>query len=243
MEDFDLSDPEQAAIWKTTQILLNAAPFASEPCFQAIREHKKVNAGAQFFQTNLVYNPDGMEVWLNELAKRNILDKVYILVGITPIKSYKIARYMNDEVPGVFIPNALMKRMEKAEEAGNAQEEGVQIALEIIEKVKAKRGQGIRSTDLPHPVVRQGAGRGPERLPARIGHLSHYAHLAGGSQSARAGKISRLAAFLCPGWGLLCLFFLAYRQKDHALMPIPPTGHLFRMRGRQPGQIGCCQGF
>lgn len=120
-----------------------AAPFASEPRFQAIREHKKVNAGAQFFQTNLVYNPDGMEVWLNELTKRNILDKVYILVGITPIKSYKIARYMNDEVPGVFIPNALMKRMEKAEEAGNAQEEGVQIALEIIEKVKAKRGQGI----------------------------------------------------------------------------------------------------
>lgn len=120
-----------------------AAPFASEPRFQAIREHKKVNAGAQFFQTNLVYNPDGMEVWLNELAKRNILDKVYILVGITPIKSYKIARYMNDEVPGVFIPNALMKRMEKAKEAGNAQEEGVQIALEIIEKVKAKRGQGI----------------------------------------------------------------------------------------------------
>lgn len=120
-----------------------AAPFASEPRFQAIREHKKVNAGAQFFQTNLVYNPDGMEVWLNELAKRNILDKVYILVGITPIKSYKIARYMNDEVPGVFIPDELMKRMEKAEEAGNAQEEGVQIALEIIEKVKAKRGQGI----------------------------------------------------------------------------------------------------
>lgn len=120
-----------------------AAPFASEPRFQAIREHKKVNAGAQFFQTNLVYNPDGMEVWLNELARRNILDKVYILVGITPIKSYKIARYMNDEVPGVFIPEALMKRMEKAEEAGNAQEEGVQIALEIIEKVKAKRGQGI----------------------------------------------------------------------------------------------------
>ncbi len=120
-----------------------AAPFASEPRFQAIREHKKVNAGAQFFQTNLVYDPDGMEVWLNELAKRNILDKVYILVGITPIKSYKIAKYMNDDVPGVFIPEHLMKRMEKAEEAGNAQEEGVQIALEIIEKVKAKRGQGI----------------------------------------------------------------------------------------------------
>jgi len=115
-----------------------ASPFASEPRFQAIREHKKVNAGAQFFQTNLVYDPDGLEVWLNELAKRNILDKVYILVGITPLKSLKVARYMNDEVPGVFIPEPLMKRMEAA--GDGAEEEGVQIALELIERVRKLQG-------------------------------------------------------------------------------------------------------
>jgi methylenetetrahydrofolate reductase (NADPH) len=115
-----------------------ASPFASEPKFQAIREHKKVNAGAQFFQTNLVYDPDGLEIWLEALAKRNILDKVYILVGITPIKSFKVAKYMNDEVPGVFIPDRLMKRMEAA--GDRADEEGVQIALELIEAVKGKQG-------------------------------------------------------------------------------------------------------
>ena len=116
-----------------------ASPFASEPKFQALREHKKINAGAQFFQTNLVYDADGMEIWLNELAKRNILDKVYILIGITPIKSFKIAKYMNDEVPGVTVPDGLMKRMEAAEAKGGAQEEGVQIALELIEKIKIKK--------------------------------------------------------------------------------------------------------
>jgi methylenetetrahydrofolate reductase (NADPH) len=120
-----------------------AAPFASDPRFQALREHKKVNAGAQFFQTNLVYDPDGMEIWLNELAKRDVLNKVYILIGITPLKSFKIAKYMDDEVPGVFVPAKLLKRMEAAEAAGNAQEEGVQIALEIIEKIKARFGQGV----------------------------------------------------------------------------------------------------
>jgi methylenetetrahydrofolate reductase (NADPH) len=122
------------------QIFLGAAasPFASEPRFQAIREHKKVNAGAQFFQTNLVYDPDGLEVWLNELAKRNILDKVYILIGITPLKSLKVAQYMNNSVPGVFIPDKLMKRMEDA--GDGAAEEGVQIALELIEAVKDKQG-------------------------------------------------------------------------------------------------------
>jgi methylenetetrahydrofolate reductase (NADPH) len=117
-----------------------ASPFASEPKFQALREHKKVNAGAQFFQTNLVYDADRLEVWLNELAKRNILDKVYILIGITPLKTLKMAKYMNDEVPGVFVPEPVLKRMEAADAAGNASEEGVQIALELIEKVKGKQG-------------------------------------------------------------------------------------------------------
>ncbi len=115
-----------------------ASPFASEPRFQAIREHKKVNAGAQFFQTNLVFDADGLDTWLNELAKRNILDKVYILVGITPLKNLKMARYMNDEVPGVYIPEKLLKRMEAA--GDGAEEEGVQIALELIEAVKNKQG-------------------------------------------------------------------------------------------------------
>jgi methylenetetrahydrofolate reductase (NADPH) len=115
-----------------------ASPFASEPRFQAIREHKKINAGAQFFQTNLVYDPEGFEVWLNELAKRDILDKVYILVGITPLKSLKMAQYMHNEVPGVTIPEKLLKRMEAA--GDGAQEEGVKIALELIEAIRSKQG-------------------------------------------------------------------------------------------------------
>jgi methylenetetrahydrofolate reductase (NADPH) len=114
-----------------------ASPFASEPRFQALREHKKINAGAQFFQTNLVYDVDGLENWLNELVKRNILDKVYILVGITPLKSLKVAQYMNNEVPGVFVPEKILKRMEAA--GDKAEEEGVQIALELIEAIKSKQ--------------------------------------------------------------------------------------------------------
>jgi len=117
-----------------------ASPFASRPEFQALREHKKVNAGAQFFQTNLVFDPDRLDIWLNELAKRNVLDKVYILIGILPLKTFKVTKYMQAEIPGVFIPDAIMKRMEAADAAGNAAEEGVQITLEIIEKIRAKQG-------------------------------------------------------------------------------------------------------
>ena len=66
------------------------------------------------FQTNCVFDLDGFEVWLNALAKRDVLDKVYILAGIAPLKSYKMARYMHDTIPGVTIPERLLRRMEAA---------------------------------------------------------------------------------------------------------------------------------
>lgn len=124
-----------------------ASPFASNPKFQALREQKKVNAGAQFFQTNLIFDVDGMETWLNELATRSVLDKVYILAGVTPIKSLKMAQKLA-EVPGVYLPKEIIGRMEVADKSGNAQEEGVQIALEIISRIKTYRGQGIHGIHL-----------------------------------------------------------------------------------------------
>ncbi len=124
-----------------------ASPFSSNVKFQALRELKKVNAGAQFFQTNLIFDIDGMETWLNELAKRNVLDKVYILAGVTPIKSLKMAQKLA-EVPGVHLPKNILQRIEVADKAGNAQEEGVQIVLEIISKIKGYEKQGIHGIHL-----------------------------------------------------------------------------------------------
>jgi methylenetetrahydrofolate reductase (NADPH) len=117
-----------------------ASPFASKMKFQALREEKKVNAGAQFFQTNVVLDADALDEWLNEIAKRNILDKVFIMIGLTPLKNYKTTAYMHSKVPGVFVPEKILKRMENAKEKGNEQEEGVQITLELIEKIKTKQG-------------------------------------------------------------------------------------------------------
>jgi methylenetetrahydrofolate reductase (NADPH) len=122
------------------KLFLGAAtsPFASDPVLQAIKDHKKVNAGAQFFQTNLIFEPDRLDLWLEQLDKRNILNKVAILIGIAPLKSLKIAQHLKTKVPGVRLPERIMKRIEKAGES--APEEGVQIALEIVDSVKRKKG-------------------------------------------------------------------------------------------------------
>lgn len=114
------------------------SPFASDPQLQAIRDHKKINAGAQFFQTNIIFEPDRLDLWLEQLDKRNALKKVFILVGVAPLRSYKIARYLHEKVPGVFLPENILKRMEKA--GVGEPEEGIQIALEIIDSIKSKKG-------------------------------------------------------------------------------------------------------
>ncbi|HZJ23179.1 MAG TPA: methylenetetrahydrofolate reductase, partial [Anaerolineales bacterium] len=94
-----------------------------------------------------IFDVDGMEVWLNELAKRDVLSKVYILAGITPIKSLKMAQKLAG-VPGVYLPKNILQRMEIADRAGNAQEEGVQIAVEIIGKIRTYERQGINGIHL-----------------------------------------------------------------------------------------------
>jgi methylenetetrahydrofolate reductase (NADPH) len=114
------------------------SPFACDPELQAIKDHKKVNAGAQFFQTNIIFEPERLDLWLEQLDKRNVLEKVYILIGLVPLKSYKAALYLHKKVPGVFLPDHILGRMEKAGE--QAPEEGIQIVLELIEKVRKKRG-------------------------------------------------------------------------------------------------------
>jgi len=116
-----------------------ASPFASEPRFQALREEKKVNAGAQFFQTNLIYDPVGFEIWLEALDQRNILDKVYILAGVTPIRSNRMAQYLHHTIPGVKVPQPILDRFGSAKE-DDYEELGVEIALDIIEKIKNKPG-------------------------------------------------------------------------------------------------------
>ncbi|MCU0378026.1 MAG: methylenetetrahydrofolate reductase C-terminal domain-containing protein [Bacteroidales bacterium] len=122
------------------RLFLGAATssFASDPDMQALRDHKKVNAGAQFMQTNLIFEPEKLDAWLEALDRRNILDKVYILIGIAPLKSYKVAEYLHNKVPGVTIPAKILQRLKQAGE--EAPVEGFQIALELIDRIKGKQG-------------------------------------------------------------------------------------------------------
>ncbi len=115
-----------------------AAPFAMDPALQALRIMKKVNAGAQFLQTNLVFDPDSLDPWLEQLDKLGLLDKVFILAGISPVKTMKLARYLHDNIPGVKIPAQVMRRL--ADAGDRFAEESIAVTAENLLKLKAKKG-------------------------------------------------------------------------------------------------------
>ncbi|HPT11398.1 MAG TPA: methylenetetrahydrofolate reductase C-terminal domain-containing protein [Bacteroidales bacterium] len=115
-----------------------SSPFALKPELQAVRDQKKINAGAQFIQTNIIFDPDRLDRWLEQLDKRDVLDKVFILAGVAPLKSYKSALYLHNKIPGVYLPEKVLKRMERA--GDGEKEEGIAIAVETINALKGRKG-------------------------------------------------------------------------------------------------------
>ncbi len=112
------------------------SPNASLPRYQGMREAKKVNAGAQYIQTNLVYDIDNFEEYLAELDKYGVLDRSTVMPGVAPIRSLKAAETMN-RIPGIRVPQAILKRLA---DSSDPKEEGIQIALEIVDRIKRLPG-------------------------------------------------------------------------------------------------------
>ncbi|MFC1990461.1 methylenetetrahydrofolate reductase [Chloroflexota bacterium] len=112
-------------------------PYADPLDFRVVRLAKKVKAGADFIQTQAVYDVARFTEWMKMLTDRGLDRQVHILAGVIPIRSAGMARYMRDYVSGVSVPDAIVTRME---EAKDAKEEGVRIIIEIIEQLKEVPG-------------------------------------------------------------------------------------------------------
>ncbi len=116
-----------------------ANPFADPLGFRIVRLAKKIKAGADFIQTQCIYNLDRFETWLSMAADRGLTEKTYILGGVTPIKSAGMARYMKNRVAGMDVPDEVIKRMEGVPK-DKQREEGINICVETISRLKELKG-------------------------------------------------------------------------------------------------------
>lgn len=114
-----------------------ANPFADPFEFRVRRLAKKIRAGADFIQTQAVFDVDKFSRWMGMVRDQGLDQQVHILAGVIPIKSVGMARYMSKNVAGISLPTEIVIRMEKARDA---KEEGVKIAMETIEQVKEIEG-------------------------------------------------------------------------------------------------------
>lgn len=121
------------------QVYLGCAenPFATPYEFRATRLAKKVAAGADFCQTQAIFDMDMFEQWMDEVRSRGIDKKMHILAGVIPMKSAGAAKYMKNKVPGMIVPDAIIDRMKSAKDA---KEEGVKLCVEQIEHLKTVKG-------------------------------------------------------------------------------------------------------
>ncbi len=116
-----------------------ANPFADPFELRVARLAKKINAGVDFIQTQCIYNMAKFEKWMKGVCDRGLDKKVHIMPGITPMKSAGMARYMKNKVPGMDVPDEIVKRMAGVPKEKQAAE-GIKIAVEQIQRLKDVQG-------------------------------------------------------------------------------------------------------
>jgi methylenetetrahydrofolate reductase (NADPH) len=151
------------------RVFLGAAanPFVPPFDWRAQRTAKKIAAGAQFIQTQYCYDVPRLREYMGALNEMGLLDKVFILVGVGPLRSAKAAEWMRSNVAGVHIPDAVIQRLAGADKPAL---EGRQICIDLIQEIREIKGvsgvhiMAYRQEDsVPEIVERSGvlAGRVP----------------------------------------------------------------------------------
>ena len=115
-----------------------------EPLFLQLNKlKKKIDAGAEFVQTQGLFTVEALETFMNEVERNNL--KVKVMAGIIPLKAAGMARYMNENIPGISVPDSMIDRLQAAAEEGKAKgikglpmEAGMDMAADLIREIKAR---------------------------------------------------------------------------------------------------------
>jgi methylenetetrahydrofolate reductase (NADPH) len=126
---------------KRPDMFIGAAenPFADPFEIRVMRLAKKIAAGAQFIQTQCIYNIPKFKLWMQGVVDKGLHEKTYVMAGMTPMKTVGMAKYMKNRVPGMDVPDDLIKRMAGVAKDKQA-EEGIKICVEHIQELKEVTG-------------------------------------------------------------------------------------------------------
>lgn len=128
------------------------------------RLEAKIEAGADFVQTQIVYDLDALGEWADRLRPRGIFERAFVLVGVAPPRSLGSVRFMQEHLPGVVVPDAVVDRLEEAGEDATA--EGVKLTVEIVDGLRAIPGiAGVHVMGLGREAAVRSVIEGASLLP------------------------------------------------------------------------------
>jgi len=115
-------------------------PFGDPFELRALRLKKKIEAGADFMQTQCIFNIPKFKEWMKEVRALGLHKEIKILAGITPLKGVGGARYMQKFVPGMDVPQEIVDRMAGIEKGPASHAEGKKLAVEMIKELAEVEG-------------------------------------------------------------------------------------------------------
>jgi methylenetetrahydrofolate reductase (NADPH) len=118
------------------RLFLGAAenPFVPPLDWRPLRLAKKIEAGAEFIQTQYCFDVPRFQQFMQRVRDLGLHESVYILVGVGPLRNEKVAEFMRTKVPGVWIPDEIVDRLAKTPKEQKV-EEGMRLCIEIIQQV------------------------------------------------------------------------------------------------------------
>lgn len=130
----DGSDLDDRPMDPAPRYFIGVADVPLAPSYDPARLERKADAGADFVQTQIVYDVDALGEWADSVRPRGIFERLFVLVGVAPPRSAQSARYMREHLPGVIVPDSVIERLENAKDAGVA---GVELTIEAIQKIRS----------------------------------------------------------------------------------------------------------
>jgi methylenetetrahydrofolate reductase (NADH) len=127
-----------AHIESPPRFFIGVADVPLSPGYTFDRLEEKADAGADFVQTQIVFDIEAFESWAEKARDRGIFERMFVLAGVAVARGAKTARYIRDHIPGVVVPDRVVELLEEADPDGEA--EGVRIAVEVVAKLKAIKG-------------------------------------------------------------------------------------------------------
>ena len=107
------------------------------PGYDPARLEQKADAGADFVQTQITYDADALGEWAERVRPLGVFERMFVLVGVAPPRAAATARFMRHNLPGVVVPDDVIRRLD---DAGDAEAEGVRLTVELVERIRAIRG-------------------------------------------------------------------------------------------------------